>query len=85
MEKVATILVSAHCEAQGISHLGQYGCRAQQSAVGAIAVWPEIVLSQGRTEFMIIETTTDWSGMACMQPLMVLKGCRLRSKLRMAS
>ena len=38
VEKVAAMLVSAHCEAQGTSHPGQYGCRAQRSAVDAVAV-----------------------------------------------
>lgn len=38
VERVATVLVSAHCEARGNFHLGQYGCRAQRPAVGAVAV-----------------------------------------------
>lgn len=45
VEKVAAMLVSAHCEAQGTFRPGQHGCRAQRSAVDAVAV--EIAQTKG--------------------------------------
>ena len=38
VEKVAAMMVSAHCEATGQFHPGQYGCRARRSAVDAVAI-----------------------------------------------
>ena len=38
VEKVAAMMVSAHCEAMGRSHPGQYGCRARRSAVDAVTI-----------------------------------------------
>ena len=38
VEKVAAMLVSAHCENTGGFHPGQYGCRIRRSAVDAVGV-----------------------------------------------
>ena len=38
VEKVAAMLVSAHCEGTGGFHPGQYGCRIRRSAVDAVGV-----------------------------------------------
>ena len=38
VEKVAAIMVSAHCKATGCFHPVQYGCRTRRSAVDAVGV-----------------------------------------------
>ena len=38
VEKAAAIMVSAHCEATGRFHPGQYGCRVRRLAMGAVGV-----------------------------------------------
>lgn len=38
VEKVAAMMVSAHCEIRGGSHSSQYGCRPRRSAVDAVRV-----------------------------------------------
>ena len=51
VEKVAAMLVSAACEIQGTFHRGQYGCRAQRSAVdpvGVVIAQTQEAWSQGR-------------------------------------
>ena len=44
-EKVAAMMVSAHCGTTGGSHPGQYGCRARRPAVDTVGV--TIAQSQG--------------------------------------